>query len=59
MSTGMMIFLCLVTLRMIAWLESRDTDEEFTVRRLVKEARKSKPRMERNPARFGTVGYKT
>ena len=58
MSTGMLLVLCIGILRLIALIESRDAQEEYTVRRLVRAARKSKPRQERNPARFGTVGYK-
>lgn len=58
MTTEMLLILIIA---MYCWLwrmESREAQEEAMVRQMIREARKSKPRMERNPARFGTVGYR-
>ena len=52
--------LLILIVAMFAWLwrmESREAQEEAMVRQMIREARKSKPRQERNPARYGTVGY--
>ncbi len=59
MTTEMLVFFIIVCFWVLARLESREAREEAMVRDLVRDARRSKPRMERNPARFGTVGYRT
>lgn len=58
MTTEMLFLLIAVCFWLLARLESREAREEAMVRDLVRDARRSKPRMERNPARFGTVGYR-
>ena len=58
MTTWMLILLIGVVFHRLYRLESKEAQEDALVDELVKESRRSKPRMERNPARFGTVGYR-
>lgn len=58
MTTGMLILLILIMGYVLARMESKEAQEDWLVAQLVKESRRSKPRMDRNPARFGTVGYR-
>lgn len=59
MSTGMLLILVIAVFWKLARMESKEAQEDWLVGELVRESRHSKPRMERNPARFGTVGYRT
>lgn len=58
MTTEMLLILIVAVFAWLWRMESREAQEEAMVRQMIREARKSKPRMERNPARFGTVGYR-
>ena len=59
MSTGMLLVLIIAVFWKLARMERKGAEEDWLVGQLVKEARHSKPRMMRNPARFGTVGFRT
>lgn len=59
MSTMMMLILVWLIFWILGRMERRyyDEDEEYLVRELLKQARRRRSRAQRNPARFGTVGY--
>ena len=58
MTTEMLIFLIIACFWWLAKMESREAQEEWMVRDMVAKSRHSQPDGGRNPARFGTVGYK-
>ena len=60
MSTMMMLILVGLIFWILGRMERRyyGEDEEYLVQDLLKQARRRRPRAPRNPARFGTVGYR-
>lgn len=58
MNSFHMILLILILGWILYRLESKEAMENWHVKKLLKEARRSKPLHARNPARYGTIGYR-
>ena len=59
MTTWMLILLICAVFYKLHKMESKEAQEDELVNAMVKASRHRKPRIERNPTRFGTIGYRT
>ena len=58
MTTWMLILLICAVFYKLHKMESKEAQEDERVNAMVKASRHRKPRIERNPTRFGTIGYR-